>query len=130
MNRSKARSIALQALYQIEMAEVSIEEAIDNVIIEGDRTFIRHIVDGVLQHKNDIDAAIKPLLKGWNLERLSYIDRTILRIGVFELLYEEQTPDAVAINEAVELAKKFGDEKSSKFINGVLSNMMKEKHKQ
>lgn len=120
---------ALQSLYQIEMAEATTEEAIDNIITEGDRSYIFHLVNGVMQHRNEIDNTIRPYLKGWTLERISYIDRTILRIGTYELLFEVDLPDLVAINEAVELAKKFGDEKSAKFINGVLSNMMKEKQK-
>lgn len=127
MSRTEARVKALQSLYQIEMSSTTVEEAIDNIIVEGDRSYIFHLVNGVEQHKADIDTKIRPYLKGWSFERLSHIDRTILRIGTLELLYEDDVPDLVAINEAVELAKKFGDEKSSKFINGVLSNMMKEK---
>lgn len=130
VNRTEARMKALQSLYQIEMAEASAEEAIDNITTEGDRSYIFHLVNGVVRQKTDIDNAIRPYLKGWTLERISYIDRTILRMGTYELLYEDDLPDLVAINEAVELAKKFGDEKSAKFINGVLSNMMKEKQKE
>ncbi len=130
MNRTEARMKALQSLYQIEMAEATAEEAIDNIVAEGDRSYIFHLVNGVQQNKDKIDNSIRPYLKGWTLERISYIDRTILRIGTYELLYEEDLPDLVAINEAIELAKKFGDDKSAKFINGVLSNMMKEKQKE
>jgi N utilization substance protein B len=130
MNRSVARERALQSLYQIEISKLTAEEAIANVTEGENSEYIFKLVKGVETHLAEIDDHIRPLLKGWTIERLSYIDRAILRLGVFELLYEEEVPDPVAIDEAVELAKKYGDDKSSKFINGVLSNLMKDKAKQ
>lgn len=130
MNRSEARMKALQALYQLDMNEVSVDEAIDNVAQDEDRTYLFQLVQGVITHIKAIDQKISNHLKGWKLERISYIDRNILRLGAYEIIYETELPDAVAIDEAIELAKKFSDEKSSKFINGVLSSIMKEKREQ
>lgn len=130
MNRSEARERALQSLYQIEISKLTAEEAVANVTEGENAEYIFKLVKGVETHLAEIDDHIRPLLKGWTIERLSYIDRAILRLGVFELIYEEEVPDPVAIDEAVELAKKYGDDKSSKFINGVLSNLMKDKAKQ
>lgn len=129
MNRSEARMKALQALYQLDMNKVSIDEAVENVVQEeeGDRSYLVQLVQGVMTHLNDLDAKISNHLKGWKLHRISYIDRNILRLGTYEILYENDLPDAVAIDEAIELAKKFSDDKASKFINGVLSSIMKEK---
>lgn len=129
MNRTEARERALQSLYQMEMSGLNVDEAINNLEMEGDRSYIVHLVEGVMTRKTDIDERIRKYLKGWSLERISYIDRAVLRIGTYELLYEAELPDLVAIDEAIELAKKFGDEKSAKFINGVLSTMLKEKQK-
>jgi N utilization substance protein B len=127
MSRRQARETALQCLYQMEMAKISMEEALQNLDLTEINEYTHILVKGVSEHQNHIDDIIRPLLKGWKLERLSCIDRTILRIGAFEIMYMEDIPDAVAIDEAVELAKVFGDEKSRKFVNGVLSSIMKEK---
>lgn len=126
MNRSDARTVTLQSLYQIEISGLSIDEAINNITADGDKTYVYHLVNGVIQNLDAIDTMIQPHLKGWNFGRLSHIDRAILRIGAYELLFESGLPGPVAINEAVELAKKFGDEKSKKFINGVLSSIYKD----
>ncbi|MDF2066367.1 transcription antitermination factor NusB [Bacillus sp. Cr_A10] len=120
MKRRKARELALQALFQLDNHEISIEEAIGHVTDEQD-TFLTMLVRGVIEHKEQIDASLTEKLENWSLSRLPKIERTVLRIAVFELMFTEETPAKVAINEALEICKVFGDEKSSRFVNGVLS---------
>ncbi|ALC84998.1 antitermination protein NusB [Bacillus sp. FJAT-22090] len=120
MKRRKARELALQALFQLDNHEISIEEAIGHVTDEQD-TFLTMLVSGVIEHKEQIDASLTEKLENWSLSRLPKIERTVLRIAVFELMFTEETPAKVAINEALEICKVFGDEKSSRFVNGVLS---------
>jgi N utilization substance protein B len=86
------------------------------------RAFVRDLVLGTLEHAEQSDAVIAPLLQGWTLERLPTLDRLLLRMSVYELRFCTDTPRAVVINEAVELAKKFSTEDSGRFVNGVLAN--------
>ncbi|MFJ7826754.1 transcription antitermination factor NusB [Psychrobacillus sp. NPDC096623] len=120
MKRRQARELALQALFQLDNHEISIEEAIGHVTEEQD-SFLTQVVSGVVSHKDEIDASLTDKLENWSLSRLPKIERTVLRIAVFELLFTEETPAKVVINEALEICKVFGDEKSSRFVNGVLS---------
>ena len=131
-NRHLGRIVALQTLYEFEfrtqcedaeldLAEVlarnteRYHEAID------DKEFVGSLVDGVLKHQDELDGKLQPMAPGWPLDQIARIDRNILRMGLFELLYRGDTvPPKVVINEAVELAKAFGSDNSSKFINGVL----------
>jgi N utilization substance protein B len=86
-----------------------------------DKTFVRELVDGVLAEQSDLDTKIQPIAPEWPIDQIARVDRTILRMGVYELLHKADTvPPKVAINEAVELAKAFGSDNSSKFVNGVL----------
>ncbi len=85
------------------------------------RTFVRDLVFGTIEHAEQSDETIAPLLEGWTLDRLSTIDLLLLRMGVYEMMHTPQTPVPVVINEAVELAKKFSTEDSGRFVNGVLS---------
>ncbi len=122
MKRHEARKKALQALFQLDSTELAIEEAIEHVLEEeNSSTFLEGLVHGTVENKEAIDAAIEEKLENWTLSRLPKIERTVLRLAVYELTYTEDTPDRVVLNEAIELAKTFGDEKSSKFVNGVLS---------
>ena len=89
--------------------------------------FLLQLVTGVAQHRDDLDKELEPYLKsGWSLDRLTTIDKSILRLGLFEIRYCDETPDRVAVNEAIELAKEFSDQASVKFINGVLTHFVKE----
>jgi N utilization substance protein B len=131
-NRHLGRIVALQTLYEYEFRVQSEDKTVDVDEILGrnleryeneidDTTFVTELVKGVLEHQSDLDEKIRPLAPEWPLEQIARIDRNILRIGLFELLYRaDQVPPKVAINEAVELAKAFGSDNSSKFINGVL----------
>lgn len=101
----------------------------DQPLSQVDRDFAETYLKNLVDHKEKIDHEIKKKLKGWTLNRLSKIDLAILRLGTYEVLFEEEIPKNVSINEAVELAKKYGEEESKKFINGVLDAIAQEQKK-
>ena len=131
-NRHLGRIVALQTLYEYEFRRQSEDSALDlSEILERnidrykesieDKDFVSQLVDGVLEHQDELDAKLQPMAPGWPLDQIARIDRNVLRIGLYELLYKAgSVPPKVVINEAVELAKAFGSDNSSKFINGVL----------
>lgn len=131
-NRHLGRIVALQTLYEYEFRVQSEDKSasVDDILKRNleryeqeieDTEFVESLVHGVVEHQDDLDDKIRPLAPEWPLEQIARIDRNILRLGLYELLYRgEQVPPKVAINEAVELAKAFGSDNSSKFINGVL----------
>ena len=131
--RRLGRERALQALYQLEQdpkidAHGALEAAWTAHDDEGPRdpeadVFAKELIDGVKQHQPEIDVLIEQHSHNWRLERMQRIDRNVLRIGVFELKYATDIPRKVTINEAVELAKNFGNEASSAFINGLLDKI-------
>ncbi|GEK30996.1 N utilization substance protein B [Kurthia zopfii] len=122
MKRREAREKALQTLFQLENTEMTVEAAIEHAVAEGkSSTFFEQLVHGTVDHLEEIDASLESKLEKWSLNRLAKIERTILRLAAFELLYTPETPSNVVINEAVEISKTFGDEQSGKFVNGVLS---------
>lgn len=121
MKRREAREKALQTLFQLENTELTIQEAMEHVIEEQADDFYEKLVSGTVQHQQEIDSALAEKLENWSLERLAKIERTILRLATYELMFTPETPKSVVLNEAIELSKTFGDEKSSKFVNGVLS---------
>jgi N utilization substance protein B len=123
--RRKARSIALQALYEIDSVQHDPDETLKHLQAEADLSeenlgFARELVKGVVRYKEKLDAQIRRYAPVWPIEQIAFIDRNILRLAIFEILIDNKIPVKVAINEAVELAKNFGGESSSKFINGVL----------
>ena len=128
--RRKARETALQVLYKIDIAEGGSPEAF-GPDMEGlapgteARSYCELLVNGVVGHGKEIDSVIEARSENWTLERMAVVDRNILRLSVFELLYTD-TPYKVIIDEAVELAKRFGSEESSSFINGVIDRIRKE----
>ena len=137
-NRHLGRIIALQTLYEedFRVAErdpgFSLEEVLARNIdrYEGtvdDKTFIERIVRGVSSHIEELDAALQPIAPEWPISQIARVDRSILRMSLFELLHEPGTPPKVVINEAVELAKAFGSDNSSKFINGVLGTVLRQR---
>lgn len=123
MKRTEARQKAFQALFQLDSTELTIEEAIGHVLEEEQESnaFLNKLVRGTTENQAEIDAALTEKLEKWTLIRLPKIERTVLRLAVYELLHEQDTPNRVVMNEAIELCKTYGDEKSSKFVNGVLS---------
>lgn len=132
-NRSELRQKCMTILYQIEVYDKNkMKYDVDEVIKEVcdiDNEFIKEIVYGVLTYKNDIDKIANEYLDGWTIDRLGNTDIAILRIGIFELLYTA-TPDVVAINEAIELAKVYSDDNVRKMINGVLDKIYHKKEEE
>jgi len=128
--RSKARAVALSLLYQIEIAKVDFHQALQDYSKNYSQKqevidFFSLLVEGVMTNMPAIDSLIIKHAKNWGIERMAVIDRNILRIGCFELLFSEAIPPKVAINEAIELAKSFGDIDSPRFVNGILDKVYK-----
>ena len=130
MNRTEARNIVMTILYQIFMYQANnIDYNKDEIIKENlpvDNDFVKLIVNGVLDKKNELFDIANKYLKDWKISRLGFTDQAILSMGIYELLYTD-TPDIVAINEAVELSKKYSDDKVKNMINGVLDKVYHEK---
>ena len=126
--RTKARERALQALYQIDVAAEGIDDALARFwksfepVEREVRELAEAIVRGVAQHRRAIDDTIERISTNWRLDRMAKVDRNVLRLAVYELL-ETDVPVKVAINEAIELGKKYGSESSGAFINGVLDKI-------
>ncbi|RLA79524.1 MAG: transcription antitermination factor NusB [Deltaproteobacteria bacterium] len=130
MKRRRSREIALQILYQLEVNPLRPEEAVElywkNFSPPEDlREFTERVVRGVVERKGEIDRMIAGASEHWRLERMDRVDRNILRMGVFEIVYCDDIPYKVAINEAIELGKRFGSEDSGGFINGILDRIAK-----
>ncbi len=124
MKRRTAREKALQALFQIDLIKAEVQEAIDSVMEDGKKDeYLDFLVTGSVENLEKIDEILKDNLENWTIERLSNIDRNILRIATFEMLKSTDVPVNVVMDEAIELAKAFGDDQSSKFINAVLSKV-------
>lgn len=128
LSRRKARMVALEMLYQFDMADGKMDDIIRAQIKgkdlpNGAKDFIFQLVKGVLGHRDEIDKLIEIRAEHWSLERITVIDRNILRLAIFELLYCEDVPFKVIIDEAVELGKTYGTEDSGAFINGVLDKI-------
>ena len=132
-NRHLGRIVAMQTLYEHDFrggdaAELTLDPILQRNLDEfrssiDDTNFVEDVVEGVHQHQQEIDGIIGPAAPEWPVEQIAKIDKIILRIGVYELMVKRDVPPKVAINEAVELAKTFGGENSSKFINGVLGTI-------
>ncbi len=129
--RRLARETALKALYQAEIGKFPIEDSAQSLVTdfglaEDVARFVLEITSGVEREQAQIDQLIDEYSIDWPIARLASIDRNILRIAVYELGYRTDIPSSVAINEAIELAKKYGDENSPKFVNGVLGNVFRQ----
>jgi transcription antitermination protein NusB len=126
--RSRAREVAFQVLYQDDLNPQGNPALRDALIQRRLRSadlveFARGLVAGVRQHRAEIDAGIERTAANWSLQRMAATDRNVLRLGAYEILHAD-TPDRVAINEAVELAKRFGSAQSAQFVNGILDRIM------
>lgn len=131
MSRRRAREIAMQVLFQIDVGGVKPVEALDYTlsevrVSEETRAFVRKLVFGTLEHQADIDDRIRDCANDWDLPRMANVDRNILRLGLFEMLYSGETPVNVAIDEALELAKLYSHDEAPRFINGILGRIAKE----
>ena len=135
--RTKAREFALQVLYQIDITHDDYETSLANFwqsnteenLEEEVKIFASELVKGVIENMGTIDNAISKYATNWHLDRMAYVDRNILRLSCYELLFREDVPLKVSINEAVELAKKYSTQEAAKFVNGVLDKIKPEKKK-
>jgi len=141
MKRRSARVVAVQCLYQMEMNQVPAHEALraameealtDNEsgtdVTDADEllAYVRGLLDHLVPRIPEIDGMLSQFLQGYQVERLSRVDREVLRVAVYEMIYSNDVPPKVAVNEAIEVAKHFGTEESGKFVNGVLGKMVKQ----
>lgn len=130
MSRRQAREIALQSLFQLDFNQISTDEALTgavscNKISNRDCDFAKLLVNGTRENLESIDKLIAEKSKDWKIERMSGIDRNIVRLAIFEMKFSsDKLVPNIAINEAVELAKKFGTDKSARFVNGILGSMI------
>lgn len=127
--RRRARIAALQALYEADCAGHDLGQAIEERLEEADLPeagdeFARALTHGVRREREQLDAQIAHYAPEWPVEQIAIIDRNVLRLAIYELLYGQETPLKVAINEAVELAKLFGSDSSGRFVNGVLGSLV------
>lgn len=135
-SRHNARQIVLQTLYELDFSnqlDAGFQAALEKNVKESGKEikepdFLKNIIAGVLEHRKEIDAIISKVATEWPLDKINLVDRNVLRIGLFELLWgnHNEAPPKVAINEAIELAKNYSGPNSSKFINGVLGTVFKE----
>ena len=126
--RHKARMLAFQALYEVDSVARRPEIVIERLLTEADLSreiseFSRELVSGTVKNRDEIDVYIKKFAPAWPIDQIATVDRNILRLAIFEILFDNKVPIKVAVNEAVELAKTFGSESSAKFINGVLGSV-------
>lgn len=136
-NRHLSRTIAMQTLYQWDFngqQEKNLDKFLEHNLDDfapgfSDEGFTKHIIDGVLKKKKEIDELIRKYATEWPLEQITIVDRNILRIGIYELKFDPDIPSKVAINEAIEVAKAYGGESSGKFVNGVMGAIYKEMEK-
>ena len=130
--RRQARIAALQVLYELDCTKHKVEETsarlrAEEKLAQEALRFSEELAKGVLQHKSELDALIKKFAPAFPVEQMPIIDRNILRLAIFEILFNDKTPFKVAINEAIELAKKFGSDASPRLINGVLGSITTER---
>jgi N utilization substance protein B len=135
-SRHNARQIVLQTLYELDFSnqlDAGFQAALEKNVKESGKEikepdFLKNIIAGVLEHRKEIDVIISKVATEWPLDKINLVDRNVLRIGLFELLWgnHNEAPPKVAINEAIELAKEFSGEASGKFINGVLGTVFRE----
>lgn len=130
-NRRQARECALEVLYRLDLVGDESENTIAEILLrknpsEEAETYLRRLMDAALGNQQEIDAILRKHLTRWRLERLTVLDRAILRMAATEILYFDDVPPKVSINEAVDIAKKYGDDEAGKFVNGVLDSVFQE----
>ena len=130
--RRKARECALQMLYEVDMTEADPRQVLqaywsENRVPDSVRRYADRLLIGAGENQKAIDQRIEARSTNWRLERMGRVDRNILRMGVYELLFEPETPHRVVINEAIEIAKKYGSEDAAQFVNGILDAIRKDR---
>jgi N utilization substance protein B len=135
MNRRQSREKAVQVLFSIDMTQAEPKQVLEHVledveeqqeVTEKNVEFLTELVEGTIAHQAEIDQKISQYLRGWTIGRLANVDRAILRLAGYEIMYRDDIPMKVTLNEAIELAKVFGTDDSPKFINGVLSSLVRD----
>ncbi len=126
--RTRARELALQALYMLDQRGAEVADYIDDFIGNADhdanvRDYATKLVVGIRRNRKEIDGRISAVAENWDLYRMAVIDRNILRVACFEMLHLDDIPPKVAINEAIDLAKKYSTEESGSFVNGILDKI-------
>ncbi len=134
MSRRMARELAFQILFQVDIGKIPWKDALrimidENEIPEHSQVFLEELVSGVMDKLQEVDYLLSRSSEEWPLQRMASTDRNILRLAVYELLHQKDIPVEVTINEAVEIAKKFGDDDSGRFVNGILGTIIKELQK-
>lgn len=130
MSRKLTREIIMNTLYQMEMhtnfeASSFTAYLADNILDEKELNFAKKVVDAFAEHHETIDENIKNFLKGWTIDRISKVDLSIIRVAVTEIMFIDELTNAISINEAVNLTKKYSDEESASFVNGVLGELVR-----
>lgn len=129
MSRRQARETALQVMFAFDIGNIEKEQIFPHITEEFKTSakaqeFAQNLVDGTILHLEKIDTLIAQLTKGWDIKRLAAVDRNIMRLALYEIFYCGGIPPAVSVNEAVEIAKIFGGEKSGSFVNGILGHVV------
>lgn len=129
--RRLAREMALEVLYRLDLVKDEPDDTIEQILARKNPTdeaeaYLRRLVQSVLDHRQEIDKVLRGHLRKWRVERLRVLDRAVLRMGCAEMLYFDDIPPKVSINEAVDISRKFGDDDSGRFVNGVLDAVFKE----
>ncbi len=130
-HRRLARESALEVLYRLDLVNDDPDSTIEEIVArknpsDDTESYLRRLVAAVQTSQQEIDAVLRRHLRRWRLERLTVVDRAILRVAAAELLYFSDVPPKVTINEAVDIAKKFGDDEAGRFVNGVLDGVLRE----
>jgi len=128
--RRSGRQLALRTLFQVDVGGIPAEEAVALSLRAApeaaeSQSFARELVEGTLAHREGIDRLIEKYARGWTLDRMANVDRNVLRLAIYELLYQPDVPPSVAVDEAVELAKKYSTGESGRFVNGILGNLVR-----
>ena len=133
MTRKEARENCFKLLFEYEVQKITADEALELFYeltedVKGQSDYINKTVKTAIENVEEIDAVIEEYSKGWKVSRLAKVTLAVLRVGICELLYMDDIADSIAINEAVEIAKIYNDEKAGKFVNGILSSVYKSKN--
>jgi len=131
--RRQAREWVVQFLFQTEFNPEELDQALDDfwndaekTPLDRDRNYVNEVIRGVIDQQLKIDRTIKRYTDNWDVDRLGVLDRTVLRVAVYEMLFRDDVPPVVSINEAIEIAKAYSGQKSARFVNGVLDRIQKE----
>ncbi|MBO8142629.1 MAG: transcription antitermination factor NusB [Firmicutes bacterium] len=130
MSRRLARELALKALFAVDLGRIKLDRILEYLLAETalppkDAQFARDLAAGTLAHLEECDRLISRQAVGWTIDRMATIDRNILRMALYEIQYRDDIPESVTVNEAVELAKRYGDAESGKFVNGILGEIVR-----